>query len=444
VHYLIYNSLLTVTFIAVLPFLPLWLMLRPRARRGLAERFGWYEKVKLKGLTDARAIWIHAASVGETLAAATLIAALKTKVPDCKIILSTFTDTGNEMARRCAGADVVIFLPLDHPLILRRVWVKLEPAVLIVIETEIWPNLLQQASRRGIPAVLLSGRFSPRAFNRYLRFRGFFRSVLRGFAACGMQSAEDADRITRLGIDAARVVVTGNLKQAAAMPGIIDASEGQTSAAGIKRPLLVAGSTHRGEETMLLEVFSALKKRVPGLQLALAPRHPERFAEVERLLLQTPASFVKKTRIDGALTFDDDVLLVDTLGDLTKIYALADIAFVGGSLVDVGGHNPLEPARLRKPLLFGPFMANFRTLADAIRDSGGAIEVRSAEDLLSALDGLLNDPVKRRIAGEAAYRAAMLDGAVMERSLELLARYIDFKAQSGFRGAHQGNGRRDE
>jgi 3-deoxy-D-manno-octulosonic-acid transferase len=440
VHYFVYNFVLTLLFAAALPFLPLWLMLRPRFRPGLAERFGRYAKNNLQPIIGARPVWIHAASVGETFAARALIAALKARLPQHKILLSTFTDTGNEMARRCAGADAVIFLPFDHPLVVRRTLCKLDPSVLIVIETEIWPNLLRQAARRGIPVLLLSGRLSARALNRYLKFRGFFRSVLRCFAACGMQSTKDAERIACLGADPARIVVTGNLKQLvppAGANGASIAAQENGAPAPDKRPLLVAGSTHGGEEAIVLEVFLALKKRFPGLQLALAPRHPERFAEVENFLRQTGVSFERKTHLQG-LTFQDDVLLLNTLGDLRNLYALADVAFVGGSLVEVGGHNLLEPAHFKKPVLFGPHTANFAALAAAMKKSGGGIEVRDASEMLREVGLLLADPVKRRSAGEKAYAAAMLDGAVVERSLDLVGRYVDMPNPCEFRRAAAG------
>jgi 3-deoxy-D-manno-octulosonic-acid transferase len=435
VHYFVYNFWLTVFFVAALPLLPLWLMLRPRLRSGLGERFGCYARTKLQPVIDARPIWIHAASVGETFAARALITAVKAKLPQGKILLSTFTDTGNEIARRSAGADAVIFLPIDHPLVVRRTLTKLEPAVLIIIETEIWPNLLRQAYKRGIPVLLLSGRLSERAFNRYLTVGGFFRSVLGCFAACGMQSVYDADRIARLGADTARIIVTGNLKQPAPMPCLDAGSTVKAAEAGLpdqKRPLLVAGSTHRGEEALLLEIFLALKNRFPALQLALAPRHPERFAEVEKLLQQRAVNFSKKSALKG-LSFQSDVLLVDTLGDLRNLYALSDVAFVGGSLVDVGGHNLLEPAGLKKPVLFGPYTANCASVAAALKKSGGGIEVRDHREMLREFDLLLSDPVKRRSAGEKAYGIAMIDGAVVERSLELLGRYVDLGDHDEFR-----------
>jgi 3-deoxy-D-manno-octulosonic-acid transferase len=437
VHYLIYNCLLTVALTLALPLLPLWLLLSPRLRPGLAERFGLYAKDKLKPVCEERPIWIHAASLGETLAAMALIRALKAKLPERKIVLSTFTDTGNEMARRTADADAVIFLPVDHLLVVRRALAKLEPSVLIIIETEIWPNLVRQASRRGIPVLMLSGRVSERALKRYLQFHGFLRSVLRCFAAYGVQSREDADKIGRLGADAARIVVTGNLKQPGLLPGVngrqvVAPQDGPPS--GSRRLLLIAGSTHSGEETILLQVFVALKHRFPGLQLALAPRHRERFAEVEKLLQQRGVTFAKKSRLEGE-TFEQEALFVDTLGDLPKLYALGDVAFVGGSLVPVGGHNLLEPACLRKPVLFGPYTANCAAVAEAMKRSGGGIEVRDAEELARRLEDLLSDPVKRLRAGEKAYEVAMLDGAVVERSLELVGRYLDLRDPSEFRSS---------
>jgi 3-deoxy-D-manno-octulosonic-acid transferase len=440
--YFIYNFLLSVVFVAALPFVPLWLALRRRFRPGLAERFGWYTRSKLQALDGARPIWIHAASVGEVLAAGKLIAALKAKSPERKVIFSTFTDTGNAMARRYAGADAVFFLPLDHPLIVRRALTQLDPAALIVIETEIWPNLLHEAFKLGIPTLLLSGRLSERALKRYLWFRGFFRRVLGCFTALGMQSDDDKARITRLGAAAKRVRVTGNLKRAAPIAGAgydAKAAQGDGAAgAQAQRPLLVVGSSHQGEEEILLGVFMTLKKQFPELQLAIAPRHPERFVEVEKLLQISGLSFEKKSLLDGRLRFHQDVLFIDTLGDLEKYYARADIAFVGGSLVGVGGHNLLEPAFFKKPVLFGPFMANFRMLAEEMKNSGGGIEVRDAGGLLREITGLLLDPEKRRSTGEKAYGVAAKDGAVVERSLDLLRSYVDFSADAKMPGARGG------
>ena len=430
-------------FVAALPFLPVGLAARPRFRPGLAERFGWYEKSKLQILAGARPIWVHAASVGEVSAAGMLIAALKAKFPDQKIVFSTFTDTGNQMARRAGGADVVIFLPLDHPIIVRRALTQFEPAALVIIETELWPNLIHEAYNLGIPTLLLSGRLSERALRRYLVFSGVFRRVMRCFGALGMQSEEDLRRVIQLGADSKRVTITGNLKRSVRYDEIHrDAEASERDSAAVtqaRRPLLVVGSSHQGEEEILLRVFANLKKQFPDLQLALAPRHPERFKEVELLLQNSGLNFEKKSRIDGRLSFDQEVMLIDTLGDLGKFYARADVAFVGGSLVEaVGGHNLLEPALFKKPVLFGPFMANFKTLADEMKISGGGIEVRNAGDLLREINDLLNNNEKRRSLGEKAFRVAAGDNGVAERSLNLLQRYVEFSEGLGLPGRSSG------
>jgi 3-deoxy-D-manno-octulosonic-acid transferase len=441
VYFLIYNLILSLTLVAALPFLPVWLALRPRFRPGLAERFGWFDRSKLQKLKGTRPIWIHAASVGEVFAANTLMVAAKAKLPERKVIISTFTDTGNEMARRCAGADAAFFLPLDYPLIVRRALVEIDPAVLIVIETEIWPNLLREAFKLGIPILLLSGRLSDRSLRRYLIFRGLFQSVLRCFTVLGMQSEEDAGRIKQLGAESKRVKVTGNLKRAGRASVFRDDTaakpNGGSAAAQARRPLLVAGSSHPGEEDILLRVFVELKKQFHDLQLAIAPRHPGRFAEVEQLLLRIGLNFQKKSKIEECLSFNQDVMLIDTLGDLGRFYARADITFVGGSLVKVGGHNLLEPAFFKKPVLFGPYIENFRMVAAELLDSGGGIQIRDADDLLREIAGLLGDPEKRQTIGEKAYRVAAKDGSVVERNLDLLLPYLGISADHEMRVANR-------
>jgi 3-deoxy-D-manno-octulosonic-acid transferase len=425
VPYLVYNFLLTVALVGTIPLLPLLLVLWPRFRPGLTERLGWYKEGKLRQVRGARPLWIHAASVGEVGAAGQLIAAIKAAAPDRKIIFSTFTDTGNAMAQRCTGVDLVLYLPLDHSLIVRRALGKFDPAALVIIETEIWPNLLHEAYKRGIPVVLLSGRVSEGAMKRYLVWPGFFRRIVRCFASLGMQSSDDQVRIIRLGAEPNRVQVTGNLKRVHPAFDNRNLAKGDDDPAP-RRPLLVVGSSHAGEEKILLEVYVSLKRKFPTLQLALAPRHPERFAEVETLLRSVGMDFEKKSRMGVRLSCDRDVILIDTLGDLGKYYERADIAFVGGSLVDVGGHNLLEPAYFKKPILFGPAMANFRALAEEMKASGGGIEVSGSADLLREIAGLIADPIKRQRTGEKAYAVAAGDGAVLQRSLKVLRRYVDF------------------
>lgn len=325
-------------------------------------------------------------------------------------------------------ADAVLFLPLDQLWVVRRTLRRLDPAILIVLETEMWPNLLRQACARGIPTLLLSGRLSIRSYKKYSLFRVFFRQVVGSFSALGMQSEEDARRIISLGADVDRVSVVGNIKRALSIGHQLRkgnaGSEKLENRWSRETPLLVVGSSHRGEEEILIGVYLSLKERFARLQMVLAPRHPERFAEVEKLLQARGLDYQKKSRANGQLDFVKDILLLDTLGDLQDFYALGDVAFVGGSLIDAGGHNLLEPARFGKPVLFGPFTSNFAALASEMKQRGAGIQVAGADELTRELTGLLGDPEKCRTVGKEAYRVAADDCGVMERNLALAQRYL--------------------
>jgi 3-deoxy-D-manno-octulosonic-acid transferase len=254
--------------------------------------------------------------------------------------------------------------------------------------------------------------------------RGLFSSVVVRLSAIGMQSEEDAARITRLGAEPRRVTVTGNLKRAAR-------PERREAKAAHKRlrwkadadaRVLVAGSTHRGEDEILLDAFKDLRARFPGLVLVLAPRHPQRFADVEQLLKQSGLRYIKRTEMNGEPL--PEILFLDTLGELSEFYAIADLAFVGGSLVEAGGHNVLEPARCRKPVFFGPHTGNFSHIAEELKAAGGGIEVRGKEDLVRQSGRLLSDPAEAKKVGEIAYRVAGADGKIVEGSMELVSRYF--------------------
>ena len=431
-NYFIYNLVFLIGLVLGLPLIPFLFLLGQRFSRGLVERLGFYPRAVATALSRIRPIWIHAASVGEVDAASRLSHELKKRLPACKVLLSTFTATGHDRARQIGAADAVVFLPLDQKWIVRRTLAQLQPCLMIFLETEIWPNLVREAHRKGIPTLLLSGRLSAKAFKRYARFRFFFRRVLQYYSAFGMQSQDDAERILELGAERRRVTISGNLKRA---PAFRQEARKQRAGEGLEtmsRPkdghLLVVGSSHRGEEEILLKVFTALKAAFPKLQLVLAPRHPQRFSEVEKLLRAYGLDFERHSQCDGRRSFKPDVMLLDTVGDLQDFYALGDVAFIGGSLVDVGGHNLLEPARLRKPLLFGPFMENFKGLAEEMKRCGGGIEVRNGEDLIREITVLLEDPQKRRAVGEKAYQVAAEDPAVLNESIALAQRYLQVES----------------
>jgi 3-deoxy-D-manno-octulosonic-acid transferase len=416
-----------------LPLIPFVFLFGDRFSRGLGQRLGFYPPAVTTTFGHCRPIWIHAASVGEVGAASRLSHELRERLPGCKVLLSTFTATGNDRARRLGAADAVMFLPLDQKWIVRRTLAQLKPALLIFLETEIWPNLVREAYRKGIPTVLLSGRLSAKAFKRYARFQFFFRRVLQYYSALGMQSQDDAERILELGAERRRVTISGNLKRAPAVRLETEkrkVSKGSETRAHRKDGhMLVVGSSHRGEEEILLKVFTALKGAFPKLQLVLAPRHPQRFLEVEKLLRAQGLQFERQSQRDGRRAFEQDVMLLDTVGDLQDFYAMGDVAFIGGSLVDAGGHNLLEPARLRKPLLFGPFMGNFKGLAEEMKRSGGGIEVQSGDDLIREITALLEDPQKLKAVGEKAYQVAAEDPAVLNESIALAQRYLQLESR---------------
>lgn len=427
--YWLYNTLFTAFVILSLPFLPLLLLFfGARFRNGFWQRLGFYPREVRDPMVGSRPIWLHAVSVGEVLSATQLARELKERFPRRKILLSTFTATGREMARQAGVGDAVVFFPLDHPWIVRRALNLFEPCLLIFLETEIWPNFLRLAHQKGIPTLLLSGRISPRAFRQYAALRIFFAAVVRRFTAVGMQSAEDADRMVRLGVNPEKTRVTGSLKHISWDSNGVNPARAVAALAQLGdrevRQVLVAGSTHPGEEEILLEVFLDLKSRFPSLMLILAPRHPQRFAEVEKLIQRKGLRYEKRSRMNGRAAAGADVLFLDTLGELPDFYSVADIAFVGGSLVDAGGHNLLEPARLRKPLLFGPYMTNFAEITSEMRRAGGGIEIRGKEDLTREIAALLSDRVKARKIGDLAHGVAVQDRGVVDRTMDLITLYL--------------------
>jgi 3-deoxy-D-manno-octulosonic-acid transferase len=332
------------------------------------------------------------------------------------------------MARQIdAGLDGVVYFPIDHPWIVRRALRLFDPSLLIFLETEIWPNVLRLAYDKGIPTLMLSGRVSPRAFRRYRVFGWFFSTVMKKFTSLGMQNGDNAERIIHLGADPDKVSITGNLKQAPGVgtdPGMERGSRDIALDGKKARRVLVAGSTHRGEEEVLLDVFRILKSRIPDLLLILAPRHPQRFSEVERLLKRKSVSFEKRSRLNGQWVTWPDVIFLDTMGDLPAVYGLADVTFVGGSLVDAGGHNPMEPGRWGKPILFGPYMTNFSDIATEMKIKGGGIEVQDREELIREITALLNDPQKALRMGKQAREVTGGDHGVVDRSMSLISPFI--------------------
>ena len=297
---------------------------------------------------------------------------------------------------------------------------RFRPEVIVLLETEIWPNFIHTARRLEIPVVLLSGRLSPRCARRYRRFHRLFGPVLDAVSGFGTQDQENAGRVLGLGVEPAKVTVTGNLKYAQTDPGAVPDPFGPGRDPG---PVVVAGSTHRGEEEIFLEILPELRRLHPGFLLILAPRHPERFEEVERLLRERKLRYRRWTDHDDTPE-DDGVLLLNTLGELPRFYGCAVVAFVGGSLVAAGGHNLMEPARWGKPLLFGPHHFNSAETARELLEQGGGVEVQDGQELLREVSDLLADPARASAMGRRARAAVDADGDVVSRSMELVRRQL--------------------
>jgi 3-deoxy-D-manno-octulosonic-acid transferase len=369
--------------------------------------------------------WLHAVSVGEAIAATPLVEGLRRRYPSLPLVMTTVTETGATVVReRFADQATHRFFPLDLPRPVRRAVAAIDPAFFICMETELWPTLLRTLARRKIPVMIANGRLSDRSFRRYQMVRGFMKDVLADVTVLAMRSAEDARRAIALGAPPERVFVTGNLKNEASddPPGAADLWR-RLLGVPDGRPVWIAGSTHPGEEEAVLDAHAAARRRVPELTLVLAPRHPERVRDVLALITARGESAVRRSELPRPKR-SDAIILLDTVGELAQLYAVADVVFVGGSLVEAGGHNMLEAAVRGKPVLLGPHNENFRESAELLLACGAATMVRNAIELGGELTALLGDPALRERLG-AAGRAAVASrhGAVRE-TLELAARFL--------------------
>jgi 3-deoxy-D-manno-octulosonic-acid transferase len=399
--------------------------LRRLARRGhpvnLRQRLGHIGS----GLPPEPRCWIHAVSVGEAMTAIPLVEGLRRRWPGLAVVLTTVTPTGARIvADRLDGAATHRYFPLDLPGPVERALDGVRPHFFIGMETELWPNFLGALTRRRIPSMIANGRISDRSYRRYRWVTFLTRPMLRSITVLGMQSQEDARRIIALGALPERVVVTGSLKTdaVAESPGARELWE-RLLGLGAGERVWVAGSTHRGEDDVMAEVFARLRADHRDLVLLLAPRHPERVPEVERMLMERGLPSVRRSRLPSARA-GASVIVLDTVGELAPLYQLAEAVFVGGSLVPTGGHNMLEPALRAKPVLVGPYTSNFRESAELLIEAGGARRVADAAGLESALRELLEKPEVARAMGEAGYQAVVRRQGGVRATLELVARYL--------------------
>ena len=406
--YLVYTFLLYAGLLLALP----WYVLKSRKYfPSLKDRLGFLQIPKLQ-----RSVWVHAVSVGEVKSVRKLVEKLRSTHSDQPLVLSTITPAGQELARGTEDlADHVFYFPIDLPGAIRRTLDRVNPSLVVIAETEIWPNFLRECRRRGIRVVMVNGRISDRSLPRYRAIRHWLKRVLDDYTLLGMQTEEDRERIESIGADGRKVTVFGNLKYDAvdiqhALPADLS-----TVLSSFPR-LWIAASTMPGEDELILDAFSEVRKRHPDLVLLIAPRHPDRFDNVERIIRQKGFDCTRRTRLDGRT----DVLLLDSVGELASTFQHSSVVFVGGSLVPRGGHNILEPAAFSNPIVFGPHMENFREIRDLFINAQAAIEVHDARELANAVDRLLTDTERAAEIGARARQVVEANSGATERVLAYL------------------------
>ena len=435
--YLMYSLIYLIALVFILPF---EYLKRPKElrRRWIKERFGFLDIQH--GIRDKKqqVIWIHAVSVGEVIAAASLINKLKQRYPAAEIIISTVTDTGRRVATERAGDFAkIIYMPFDLPFTIKNTVRHISPSVFIIMETELWPNTIRILSI-NVPILLMNGRISERSFNGYRKLSFFIKDVLKGISIFCMQNEIYAAKIKALGAEPEKVMAIGSFKFDT-MPSLpVPEWTGM-----LHGPVIIAGSTHKTEEDLIIDTYVKLKSDFPQLNLIVAPRHPERFKEVEELMKKKGLKYLKRSEflkhktqtVDGSrLTVDGSrftvhgsrftgvIIILDVIGELASVYGACDVAIMGGTFIKHGGQNPLEPAYWSKAIVCGPHMENFPFIDEFYRN-GGALKVDSA-NLYQSLKGLLSSPEKMASIGSAANRLCGKRTGAIERAMEVIGKYV--------------------
>ncbi len=427
----LYNILLLMAAIPVLTYFLLKMLITGKYRNSFIQKLGGRQENILARINkEGRRIWIHAVSVGEVTAAAPIVASLKVKRPDAQIIFSTSTETGQGMAQRLVKeVDAFIYFPLDIPFAVNKMLNLVRPDVFVLVETELWPNFLAAASKRGVSALMVNGRISPRSFSKYRRTGFFWRRILENVEAAGMISDIDASRISRMGMDAGKIRVLGNAKyDALAAMASPDLKEDIARRFNVRRDekFLVAGSTHPGEEDIIIQVYRELLATYPELGLILVPRHIERTRDVIHLLQQEDLKdMITATQMNnGRSRRKEKVIVVDIIGELFKTYSLATVVYCGGSLVPKGGQNILEAAAWGKVIFYGPSMEDFSQEAMLLEEAGAGIRIHNARELSEGILQLLADPQDAKRRGERGQAVVLANRGAAERYAEMVNRYI--------------------
>lgn len=423
--YLFYNVLLVIASPVILAIL----LAKPRCRQGLRQRFG-FSAPPIN--PDARPlVWMHAVSLGEVVAITPLVKELHLRHPDHRFVVSTATETGRDaVEQRLAGIAEHLYAPLDFPWSVSRTVAQLRPALYIFIETELWPNLLRHLSGLNVPTIMVNGRLSSSSYARqqWGPVRSFYGSMLRSLRLCLMQSDRDAERIISLGADPQSVHRTGNIKFDQPLPTAPERKVTRSSLGIAEEALLIiAGSTHPGEEEMLVDAYRAIVKRYPTAQMLLAPRHIERAEAVEAMIRDRGLTVRRRSTWDqgaGSTGAGAQVVILDTRGELAMVYQEATVAFVGGTLIPIGGHNLLEPAFWAKPVLFGPYTDHCVEIADLLVQAGGGRRVSTREDLTQQLLQLFDRREERVRMGQAAQSVIRENQGALRETIEAIDRVL--------------------
>ena len=425
--YAIYGVLTTGLVLFLSPFVYLYVSITHRFQKNFLERLGVLPKRTVESLSGSPRIWIHGASLGEIRVAAAIIKALRVKLPGCAILVSTVTEHGRNLALETFEEDIpVVYAPIDLPVCVFKALSAVRPDVMVFLETEIWPAWIFTARKMGIKTVLINGRISPRSLKGYLRFKSFFKMVLKNFDAFSMISETDARRIHAMGAFPEKIQVNGNAKY-----DHLNTAQDPAVALKMRRilnlessePVMAAGSTRGGEEAMLLDVYGKILPEFPNALLILAPRHISRAPDICALIRDRGFQCQLRTEIGrGKALRTAQILVMDTFGELFNIYSVATLVFCGASLVPLGGQNPLEPAIWEKPVLYGPHMEDFQDAKDILEASGGSLPVSSPRDLEEKVRWLLTHPKKASAMGRRAGAAVLQTRAAAHQHAEVIRR----------------------
>lgn len=416
---IVYDLLL---FVYVLCYLPV-LILKGKWHGGFGQRFGFISKAIKDKVRGRPNIWLHAVSVGEVNAIAGLIEALKESHPDYQIVLTVSTKTGHKLAVEKLGySAVVVWSPLDFGMVVHAFVRLINPKVYVVAETELWPNLFTCLNRNGVPIVLVNGRISDNSYGRYLKIRWFLKKYLGYVTVFCMQSDRDIERIIAVGAPKDRVKNIGNVKfDDVPMNGSFGVEH-----FGFKKDtkFFIAGSTHPGEEEIVLGAFQKIKDKYPAMRLVIAPRHIERAGEIEKIIESRGLDAFRFSKMIAGMRYQDEVVILDTIGHLRAFYDMATLVFVGKSLTVQGGHNIIEPAYFSKPIIVGPHMQNFRDVAAAFKEESAIVEVHNAHEFESAVCVLLDDPGRMVELGKKARQVIERRRGATQRGVELIGRAL--------------------